>query len=306
VQRRCWRLAATCRRPCAPSALASAARRALGRRRRRRCRRPPTRQPGGSSVRGMRSTAVWRLGKLLLHMQRHIKLAACLALPARQLCLHAVLPCSGGAPARRRQGRAPRAQAGSGWRCRSCTLCRATCRRRARALTRSWAACSCRRCSRSSCLATRGRRCAAAALHAGALTLEPERPRPPPPRPCCCLSGVNEDRCVPWLRQTQRWVDDVARWRFRQIIPCHFSAPVKAGPREFRRVPPVPPLPRACRECARAVDPRHLVSTCALLAAGRPSTLPTVLLRRPARRGAARSRRRQAARHPGKGCSAGC
>ncbi len=138
-----------------------------------------------------------------------------------------------------------------------------------------------------------------------ALTLDPERPRPPLPRPCCCLSG-GRGRRVPVLRQTRRWVDDVTRWRFRQIIPCHFSAPVKAGPREFRRVPPVPPLPRVCRERARAPGPRRLAAACALPAAGRPSTLPTVLLRRPARRGAARSRRRQAARHPGKGCSAGC
>ena len=29
-------------------------------------------------------------------------------------------------------------------------------------------------------------------------------------------------------------MDDVTRWNFRQIIPCHFAAPVKAGPREFR------------------------------------------------------------------------
>ena len=30
-------------------------------------------------------------------------------------------------------------------------------------------------------------------------------------------------------------MDDIARsWRFRQIIPCHFDAPVAAGPAEFR------------------------------------------------------------------------
>jgi len=31
------------------------------------------------------------------------------------------------------------------------------------------------------------------------------------------------------------WVDDIcASWSFRQVIPCHFAAPVKAGPAEFR------------------------------------------------------------------------
>lgn len=39
-------------------------------------------------------------------------------------------------------------------------------------------------------------------------------------------------------RQTRRWVDDItSSWNFRQIIPCHFAAPVKAGPREFRWYP---------------------------------------------------------------------
>jgi hypothetical protein len=32
------------------------------------------------------------------------------------------------------------------------------------------------------------------------------------------------------------WVDDItSSWNFRQIIPCHFSAPIKAGPAEFKR-----------------------------------------------------------------------
>jgi Domain of unknown function (DUF4336) len=31
------------------------------------------------------------------------------------------------------------------------------------------------------------------------------------------------------------WVDDIARsWRFRQIIPCHFDAPIAAGPADLR------------------------------------------------------------------------
>ncbi|KAK9846457.1 hypothetical protein WJX81_004293 [Elliptochloris bilobata] len=36
-------------------------------------------------------------------------------------------------------------------------------------------------------------------------------------------------------QETRRWVDDIVRsWDFRRIIPCHFAAPVRAGPREFR------------------------------------------------------------------------
>lgn len=32
------------------------------------------------------------------------------------------------------------------------------------------------------------------------------------------------------------WVDDItSSWDFRQVIPCHFAAPVKAGPQEFKR-----------------------------------------------------------------------
>jgi hypothetical protein len=38
------------------------------------------------------------------------------------------------------------------------------------------------------------------------------------------------------LQQVRAWVDDVcSSWSFRQIIPCHFAAPVKAGPAEFKR-----------------------------------------------------------------------
>lgn len=34
----------------------------------------------------------------------------------------------------------------------------------------------------------------------------------------------------------REWVDDIcSSWDFRQIIPCHFSAPIRAGPAEFRR-----------------------------------------------------------------------
>lgn len=31
------------------------------------------------------------------------------------------------------------------------------------------------------------------------------------------------------------WADRVASWKFEQIIPCHFDAPIAATPREFRR-----------------------------------------------------------------------
>lgn len=31
------------------------------------------------------------------------------------------------------------------------------------------------------------------------------------------------------------WVDDIARsWRFKQVIPCHFDAPIAAGPADLR------------------------------------------------------------------------
>ena len=31
------------------------------------------------------------------------------------------------------------------------------------------------------------------------------------------------------------WADKIAQWNFEQVIPCHFSAPVKATPTEFRQ-----------------------------------------------------------------------
>ena len=33
---------------------------------------------------------------------------------------------------------------------------------------------------------------------------------------------------------TTAWVDRVAQWDFEQIIPCHFDAPIRATPAEFR------------------------------------------------------------------------
>eukprot|EP00951_Prasinocladus_malaysianus_P009631 scaffold70307_cov44-Prasinocladus_malaysianus.AAC.2 len=32
------------------------------------------------------------------------------------------------------------------------------------------------------------------------------------------------------------WVDDIVRdWKFKQIIPCHFAAPIPATPKDFRQ-----------------------------------------------------------------------
>ncbi|MBD2460612.1 DUF4336 domain-containing protein [Oscillatoria sp. FACHB-1407] len=36
-------------------------------------------------------------------------------------------------------------------------------------------------------------------------------------------------------RTVLAWVDRVAQWNFRHIIPCHFDAPIPATPEEFRR-----------------------------------------------------------------------
>jgi len=33
--------------------------------------------------------------------------------------------------------------------------------------------------------------------------------------------------------QTLNWAHEVASWDFQRIIPCHFEAPIKAGPRQF-------------------------------------------------------------------------
>jgi hypothetical protein len=30
------------------------------------------------------------------------------------------------------------------------------------------------------------------------------------------------------------WAQRVAKWNFNRIVPCHFDAPIKAGPKEFR------------------------------------------------------------------------
>ncbi|KAL6745998.1 hypothetical protein V8C86DRAFT_2957901 [Haematococcus lacustris] len=41
------------------------------------------------------------------------------------------------------------------------------------------------------------------------------------------------NKVLPYVRA---WVDDiVSSWNFRQIIPCHFAAPVKADPLDFKR-----------------------------------------------------------------------
>lgn len=36
-------------------------------------------------------------------------------------------------------------------------------------------------------------------------------------------------------RETINWADKVASWDFEWIIPCHFDAPIKAEPRQFRQ-----------------------------------------------------------------------
>lgn len=35
--------------------------------------------------------------------------------------------------------------------------------------------------------------------------------------------------------QTLEWADQVAKWDFQQIVPCHFDSPVEADPRQFRQ-----------------------------------------------------------------------
>lgn len=34
---------------------------------------------------------------------------------------------------------------------------------------------------------------------------------------------------------TLNWVNKISRWDFKQIIPCHFDAPIQAGPESFRQ-----------------------------------------------------------------------
>lgn len=36
-------------------------------------------------------------------------------------------------------------------------------------------------------------------------------------------------------RETIDWADKIANWNFQRIIPCHFSAPIEANPRQFRQ-----------------------------------------------------------------------
>jgi hypothetical protein len=31
------------------------------------------------------------------------------------------------------------------------------------------------------------------------------------------------------------WADRIAQWEFEQVVPCHFTAPIRTGPTEFRR-----------------------------------------------------------------------
>jgi hypothetical protein len=36
-------------------------------------------------------------------------------------------------------------------------------------------------------------------------------------------------------RETIDWAEQVASWNFQRIVPCHFDAPIKADPRQFRQ-----------------------------------------------------------------------
>ncbi|MBC7880451.1 MAG: DUF4336 domain-containing protein [Anaerolineae bacterium] len=36
-------------------------------------------------------------------------------------------------------------------------------------------------------------------------------------------------------QETRNWVDKISRWNFKQIIPCHFDAPIQAGSEQFRQ-----------------------------------------------------------------------
>jgi hypothetical protein len=36
-------------------------------------------------------------------------------------------------------------------------------------------------------------------------------------------------------QETLAWADRVSQWQFQRIIPCHFEAPIRATPQEFRR-----------------------------------------------------------------------
>ena len=36
-------------------------------------------------------------------------------------------------------------------------------------------------------------------------------------------------------RQVLDWADEVAKWHFVRIIPCHFDAPIEVGPHQFRQ-----------------------------------------------------------------------
>lgn len=36
-------------------------------------------------------------------------------------------------------------------------------------------------------------------------------------------------------QETRNWVDKISRWHFKQIIPCHFDAPIQAESEQFRQ-----------------------------------------------------------------------
>lgn len=57
--------------------------------------------------------------------------------------------------------------------------------------------------------------------------------------------------------QSRRWVDEIcSEWNFSRIIPCHYAAPLRAGPSDLRRAfsflydDGTPPLPAAAAAAA--------------------------------------------------------
>jgi Domain of unknown function (DUF4336) len=68
-------------------------------------------------------------------------------------------------------------------------------------------------------------------------------------------------------QQTLAWVDRVSQWDFKQIIPCHFQAPLPAGPAEFRAafdfLTQGPPLPIADLQLIQDIN--HLLENSGIL-----------------------------------------
>jgi hypothetical protein len=52
--------------------------------------------------------------------------------------------------------------------------------------------------------------------------------------------------------ETLEWVESICKWNFKQIIPAHLDAPIRAGPKQFKEAfnflsdPAKNPLPQVC------------------------------------------------------------